>query len=90
MTDAQLEKFRQENMVYYGFGPSAMKAIRICIVCGTPTSQKRHYCTECGHELPERTLHDLYIERHTVCPECKTVLTKKMKFCPQCGMRIRK
>ncbi len=90
MTNAQLEKFRQENMAYYGFGPSAMKAIRACDECGIPAPQEKQYCTECGHKLPEKTLYDLYLERHAVCSECKTVLAEKMKFCPQCGMRIQK
>ena len=87
MTADRLELNRQQNMEHYGFGPSAMKKIIVCTHCGTPSSRRKHFCIECGHRLPDKTLYDLYLERHRVCPVCDTVLTNGMDFCPQCGTK---
>lgn len=87
MTAENLRRNRQKNMAYYGFGPSAMKKLRVCTVCGTPAPSEKHFCIECGHRLPAKTLYDLYLERHKVCPACHTVLADEMEFCPQCGTK---
>ena len=87
MTADHLELHRRQNMEYYGFGPSAMKKIRVCTHCGTPAQAERHFCTECGHRLPEKTLYDLYRERHKTCLICDTILAEQMDFCPQCGAK---
>ena len=89
MTVEKLERSRQENMAYYGFGPSAMKKLRVCTVCGTPAPSEKNFCVECGHRLPDKTLYDLYLERHKQCSACGNVLTEAMEFCPQCGMKLR-
>ena len=88
MTVDKLEQIRQESMAYYGFGPVSMKKVRICSQCGTPASQERKYCIECGYRLPDKTLYDVYLEHHAYCPVCETVLTETMEFCPQCGIKI--
>ena len=88
MTAEKLEQSRRENMAHYGFGPSAMKLLRVCTVCGNPAPAGKHFCVECGHRLPDKTLYDLYLERHETCSVCGTVLTKGMEFCPQCGTKI--
>ena len=88
MTAENLELHRLQNMEYYGFGPTAMKKIRVCAHCGTPAQTEKHFCVECGRRLPEKTLYDLYRERHEVCFICDTILTAEMDFCPKCGMRL--
>ena len=88
MTTEKLELHRQQNMDHYGFGPSAMKKIRVCTHCGTPSQTESHFCVECGHRLPDKTLYDLYLERHEQCSTCGTVLTEDMEYCPQCGTKL--
>ena len=90
MTTEKLELHRQQNMEHYGFGPSAMKKIRVCTHCGTSSQTESHFCVECGHRLPDKTLYDLYRDRHEVCFICDTILTEEMDFCPKCGMRLRR
>ena len=90
MTADHLELHRRQNMEYYGFGPSAMKKIRVCTHCGTPAQAERYFCTECGHRLPEKTLYDLYRERHKICLVCDTILTDEMDYCPGCGGKTKK
>lgn len=89
MTGEKLELSRRQNMEYYGFGPSAMRKIRVCTRCGTPSQAAKHFCVECGHRLPDKTLYDLYLERHRSCSFCSTVLADGMDFCPRCGAKIR-
>ena len=89
MTADKLERFRQQNMAYYGFGPVSMKKIRVCPQCGSPSARDKKYCVDCGHRLPDKTLYDLYLERHALCPVCKTVLANNMDFCPQCGIKTK-
>ena len=88
MIAERLERSRRENMAYYGFGPSAMKKLRVCAVCGAPAPTDKNFCVECGHRLPDKTLYDLYLERHEQCPSCNTVLMDGMEFCPQCGTKL--
>ena len=88
MTAERLELLRQQNMEHYGFGPSAMKKICVCTHCGTPSQIEDHFCVECGYRLPNKTLYDLYRERHKVCSVCDTTLTEDMEFCPKCGTKI--
>ncbi len=87
MTADKLELHRRQNMEYYGFGPSAMKKIRVCAHCGTPSRTGKNFCVECGRRLPEKTLYDLYRDRHRICSVCDTVLTAEMDFCPGCGTK---
>ena len=87
MTAEKLEQSRQQNMEHYGFGPSAMKKIRVCTHCGTPSQTERNFCVECGRRLPEKTLYDLYRDRHEICFVCETILTEEMDFCPKCGAK---
>ena len=89
MTAEKLEWSRRANMAYYGFGPPAMKELRVCTVCGNPAPSEKNFCVECGHRLPDKTLYDLYLERHEQCFACGTVLTEEMEFCPQCGTKLR-
>lgn len=87
MTD-RLEQIRRQSMEQYGFGPDAMKKVKVCTKCGQPSPSDRQFCTECGYRLPAKTLYDIYKERHTVCPHCDTVVAKGSEFCPQCGAKI--
>ena len=87
MTAEKLDLHRRQNMEYYGFGPSAMKKIRVCVHCGIPSQTKSHFCAECGYRLSEKTLYDFYRERHRACFICGAILTKEMDFCPQCGTK---
>lgn len=88
MTADKLEMLKQQNMDYYGFGPNAMKKTKVCIECGHPSPSDQQFCTECGHRLPNKTLYDIYKERHKCCPACDTVLADEMEYCPQCGTKI--
>lgn len=54
MTADKLELIRQQSMEQYGFGPAAMKKVKVCTVCGNPSPSDQQFCTECGHRLPER------------------------------------
>ena len=89
MTADKLELIRQQSMEQYGFGPAAMKKVKVCTVCGNPSPSDQQFCTECGHRLPDKTLYDIYKERHVCCPNCDTVLSDEMGYCPQCGTKIK-
>ena len=88
MTADKLELIRQQSMEQYGFGPNAMKKVKVCTQCGNPSPSDERFCKECGYRLPEKTLYDIYKERHVCCPTCDTVLSDGMSFCPQCGTKI--
>ncbi len=81
----KLEAIRLENMKQYGFGVEAMKRTKVCHKCGNTLSVDQQFCTECGHRLSDRTLYDIYKERHKTCPACDTVVTDESDYCPQCG-----
>jgi len=84
MTEA-FEKLRREHMKQGGFGVEAMKAIKVCGQCGHPSPGAEAYCRECGCKLSDKTLYDIYKERHLVCSVCDTVMVSDSKYCPQCG-----
>lgn len=56
MTADKLELIRQQSMEQYGFGPAAMKKVKVCTVCGNPSPSDQQFCTECGHRLPRQDL----------------------------------
>ena len=85
MSAERAERIRLQGMEHYGFGPEAMKKLKVCTVCGASAPKDRQFCTECGHRLPDKTLYDIYKERHKTCPVCDTVLSDGMEYCPQCG-----
>ncbi|MBR4000169.1 MAG: zinc ribbon domain-containing protein [Clostridia bacterium] len=82
------ESMRQESMKRYGFGPAAMKGIRICAECGMPSAASERKCGECGAKLPRENLFQQYKKRHRFCPRCDTVVADDVQFCPECGTRI--
>lgn len=84
----KLERLRQQNMNYCGFGPNAMKKLKVCRECRASAPSDQQFCTECGHRLPEKTLYDIYKERHTCCPKCDTVVCDSSEYCPQCGEKL--
>ena len=86
----KLEQIRLENMKQCGFGVEAMKEVKVCEKCGNPSPLSKAYCRECGSKLPDKTLYDIYKERHNCCPVCDTVLSDGMEYCPQCGTAIKK
>ncbi|EOQ35555.1 Double zinc ribbon [Butyricicoccus pullicaecorum DSM 23266] len=83
------QKIRRMGMEQYGFGPDAMKKIKVCRICGAVMSGEEDFCTDCGAILPKETLFDLYKTMHFYCPACSTVLADTASFCPQCGKRLR-
>lgn len=87
MTD-KLERIRFENMKERGFGIERMKQIKVCTRCGNTSEEKKQFCTECNHRLPDKTLYDIYKERHKTCPHCDTVVSNETDYCPQCGTKI--
>ena len=90
MSAEHVERIRQQGMEHYGFGPNAMKKLKVCTECGNPSPSDLQFCTECGYRLPDKTLYDIYKERHNCCPVCDTVLSDGMEYCPQCGTAIKK
>ena len=84
----KLEMLRLENMKQCGFGVEAMKEVKVCEKCGNPSPVQEVYCRECGSKLPDKTLYDIYKERHTVCPACDTVVASDSDYCPQCGTKL--
>ncbi len=71
----------------YGFGPQAMKKIKVCRKCFYTSPAGRYVCQNCGAALPLDTLYQLYQKQHKLCPICDTVLAPGMRFCPHCGTR---
>lgn len=86
----RLEYIRQQSMEDYGFGPDTMKKIKVCSRCGRSSDVSELFCKECGYRLPDKTLYDIYKERHRCCPVCDTILATEMDYCPQCGTKIEK
>ena len=84
----KLEYLRRATMERYGFGPMAMRRIRVCMECGCPSESDEETCLSCGVKLPTETLYDQYKKRHRFCSRCDTVMAEYMQFCPQCGTRI--
>ncbi len=85
----QVERIRKENMKQYGFGVEAMQQIKVCGECGTTAKSTQSFCTACGHRLPDKTLYDIYKERHKCCPTCDTVVADESDYCPQCGRKLK-
>ena len=79
---------REQLLTKYGFGPEAMKKIKVCRVCGRACDSGELYCESCGVVLPKETLFDLYRSQHLCCPECDTVVSKYSRFCPKCGRQL--
>lgn len=84
----QMEKDRQANMILYGFGPEAMKTVKVCQSCGNIMDAKKHFCTCCGKRMSDRTLFALYQQMHPCCPCCGTVAPDDAVYCPKCGANL--
>ena len=85
-----IESIRLENMKQQGFGTEAMKKIKICQACGNTSDIYQLFCTNCGRRLLEKSLYEIYKERHLTCPHCEIVITEDMDYCPQCGEEIKR
>lgn len=88
LTADVIESLRRSAMKRYGFGTDEMKNTKVCACCGTKLSADAKICTECGKELPDQTLFDVYKKHHLCCKYCDTVLAKNALFCPQCGRKV--
>jgi len=84
----KLHPSREQLLDKYGFGPGAMKKIKVCRICKKPCNANEYYCESCGAVLPKETLFDLYRSQHLCCPECDTVVSKYSRFCPKCGRQL--
>ena len=87
MTFESVEALCRENREHWGFGPEAMKKIRICPSCHAAAPAENTLCPVCGAKLPDETLFQQYRRRHDACCRCGTILTPGMLYCPQCGAR---
>lgn len=87
MIDAHAH-IRAENMRHYGFGPEAMKQVKVCGQCGGSNPAKERHCAECGARLSDETLFDLYKRMHPYCRACGTVVADSASYCPKCGTQI--
>lgn len=83
-----LATIKLAGMRQYGFGPMAMKQLKICPVCGEPSFAGHCYCTGCGAALPNETLYQSYKRRKTACPVCDTILPEQTRYCPKCGTKL--
>lgn len=93
MTVAMLEMFevfRIKNMEDLGFGPKAMKSIKVCKECGIVASSKNTICRNCGTELPNESVYHQYKKMHSYCFACDTVVPHNAHYCPQCGGKLEK
>lgn len=88
MTAERCEAIRLEGMEQYGFGPNAMKKIKVCDVCGTIARADETVCDACGEMLPQETVFQQYKKRHLHCTHCETIVSPGMRYCPQCGARL--
>lgn len=88
MTADTIELLRQSAMKKYGFGTEEMKKTKVCAYCGARLSANAKKCTECGKEVSEKTLFDIYKEHHVCCTHCDTVLAENAHYCPQCGHKV--
>ncbi len=85
----QYEEARKEGMKRYGFGIGVMQNIKICKHCGEMHNVCESKCCECGAELPEKTLYEIYLQRHRHCAKCNVVVNKGVHYCPECGDRLK-
>lgn len=88
MTAEICEMIRLESMEEYGFGPKAMKRMKICVKCGSSSFAENDRCRKCGERLPTATVYELYKSRHKSCTKCDTVVSAEKKYCPQCGEKL--
>ena len=88
MRASQLEIKRLKLMEHYGFGPDAMKKIKICRNCGMTFPVQETICGTCGEKLPIENVYQQYKKRQSTCPECGTIVSSKKRFCPQCGKQL--
>ncbi len=79
---------RMEGMEQYGFGPRAMKRLKVCKSCGRTSPSNMSFCTECGKMLPEKNMFQEYKEKHIYCKTCETVVPENSEYCPQCGEKL--
>jgi len=84
------EIVRLEGMQIYGFGPGAMRLIKICRCCRKRCDSNRKYCDQCEAILPRETLFDLYKSFHLYCHACDTVVADTARYCPECGKSLYK
>ncbi len=82
------DRVRIEGMEQYGFGPRAMKRLKVCKSCGRASPSSLQFCTECGAHLPEKNMFEIYKERHAFCKACETVVSDTAAYCPECGERL--
>ena len=82
------EQVRQASMDEYGFGPRAMRKLKVCKFCGRASPSNQNFCIECGGRLPEKTLFQEYKDRHKFCRHCDTVVKDDAEYCPQCGEKL--
>ena len=82
-----MDKTTEKNLGQFGFGPEAMKQLKICPKCKTANTACNTHCSVCGVKLPGKTLFQQYRRHHIVCPVCDTILPASARFCPQCGTR---
>ena len=79
---------RHKGMDFYGFGPDAMKKIKVCSECGKKLNIGEKFCTECGKELSQDSLYDMYRKAHLYCKYCDIVVSDNSKYCLKCGRKI--
>jgi len=84
------DKIHREGMARYGFGPEAMKQIKVCQKCGAMSPASKKLCVACKSILPSATLYQFYKSRHLFCNKCKTVVPNDTIYCPICGTKFEK
>lgn len=79
---------RQLTRLYYGFGVTSAKRIKVCPACGEVGSADKNFCTKCGEKLPSKNLYEQSIEGKKRCTHCGSLLGEAKNFCPICGRSL--
>lgn len=77
-----------QEIARFGFGPEAMKGMKICGRCGAQSAASARYCANCGEALPVSTLYELYSMGHRHCIGCGAIVPDDARFCPECGASL--
>lgn len=67
---------------------SSAELIYKCPYCDAKVNEGQKFCTECGHELPEKLEHIQEEPKIKTCSGCGAELKLDAKFCTQCGAKV--
>lgn len=71
-----------------GFGPDAMRDVKVCPRCGAAAGARRRRCPLCGVRLPEETVYQTWLSRQPRCAACGAPAAPAARYCSACGARL--